>query len=273
MSNPSLKSPRGKPRWLRHTLWLFIVVVMALAVKFILHLLLPRNFSATGEMLQLPLAEGPFRVPYYCGPQAPKGIVILGTGDGGWSYWEENTATHLVKKGYAVGGWDCRKFADTRKYDYARLCAGFEAAVVAVRNRCGGAETLPVWYGGWSTGADQSVAAATSPDRPRHLIGLLLAAPGTRGRYGITASDLLGADPTGPDTFALADMAPKLADLRVVQFMAGLDPLDDEEWLAEDPGPKLYIKLPGILHDMGGAGPEFLNKVNEAIAWTLQPTP
>lgn len=265
--------PSGKKRWPRRIFWLLLAVVLALFTKFLLHLLLPRNFAATGEMLQLPLAGGPFQVPYYCGPQAPKGIIILGTGDGGWSYWEENTATYLAKNGYAVGGWDCRRFADTRKYDYAGLCAGFEAAVVAVRNRCGGPDSLPVWYGGWSTGADQSVAAATSSDQPKHLIGLLLAAPGTRGRYGITAGDLLGADPTGPDTYALADMAPKLAGLRVVQFMAGLDPLDDEEWLANDPGPKLYVKLPGMLHDMDGAGPVFLDKMNEAIGWTLQPMP
>ncbi len=248
-------------------------MVVVLLTKFILHLVLPRNFAATGEMLPLDLAGGPFQTSYYCGPKLSKGIVILGTGDGGWSYWEENTAKHLSSKGYAVGGWDCRKFADSRKYDHAALCAGYQAAVEVVRKRCHGSDTLPVWYGGWSTGADQSVAAATAADRPKHLIGLLLAAPGTRGRYGITASDLLGADPSGPDTFALAEMAPKLAGLRVVQFVAGLDPMDDEEWLTHYTGPKQFVHLPALLHDMGGAGPEFLSKLDEGIAWTLQTTP
>lgn len=260
-------------RWLNRTLWILLAVVLVLAIKFILHLVLPRDFAATGEMLPLPLAGGPFQVPYYCGPQPPQGIIIFATGDGGWSYWEENTAKHLAAKGYAVGGWDCRKFADSRKYAHAQLCAGYQAAVAAVRERCRGSGTLPVWYGGWSTGADQAVAAATSADRPQHLIGLLLAAPDSRGRYGITASDLLGMESTGPDTFALADMAPKLAGLRVAQFFAGLDPLDDEVWLDNFPGPKRYYQLPGLLHDMGGAGPEFLGKLDEAIAWTLQSTP
>ena len=260
----------GRSRWV---VWLIVVVLMVFFTKFLLHLLLPRDFSATGKMIELSLEGGSFRVPFYCGVQAPKGIVILGTGDGGWSYWEENTATFLAAKGYAVGGWDCRKFADSRTYDYAQLCAGFEAAVVAVRQNAGGADLLPVWYGGWSTGADQSVAAATSANRPKHLIGLLLAAPGSRGRYGIKASDLLGVAPTGIDTYSLAEMVPKLAGLHIVQFIAGLDPLDDEEWLISYQGPKLLVRLPRMMHDMGGAGPVFLVKLHEAMLWSLQAKP
>ncbi len=165
---------------------------MVLLTKFILHLVLPRNFAATGESLPLALASGSFQTSYYCGPQSPKGIVILGTGDGGWSYWEENTAKHLSAMGYAVGGWDCRKFADSRTYDQSSLGAGFHAAVEAVRKRSDADESIPVWYGGWSTGAEQSVAAACG-DRPAHLVGLLFAAPGSHGRYGITTSDLCWA--------------------------------------------------------------------------------
>ena len=268
----ALPKPPGRS-WLRHILVFSGLVVLALLTKFILHLLLPRNVSATGEMLSLQLPGGPFQVPCFCGPQRPKGIIILGTGDGGWSYWEENTAKHLADKGYAVGGWDCRKFADSRKYDQAQLCAGFLAAVGAVRQRTGAEDSAPVWYGGWSTGAEQSVAAAACADRPPQLVGLLLAAPSTRGRYGITTGDLLGGTPTGPDSFALADMAAQLKGLRVVQFAAGLDPLDDEEWIKHLPPPYHLIRLPGKLHDMGNAGPEFQSKVDEAIAWTLQPAP
>jgi hypothetical protein len=108
---------------------------------------------------------------------------------------------------------DCRKFADSRTYDQARLGAGFHAAVEAVRKRSDADESTPVWYGGWSTGAEQSVAAACA-DRPAHLVGLLLAAPGSHGRYGITTSDLLGKDPEGPGSFALADLAPRKHPLK-----------------------------------------------------------
>lgn len=248
-------------------------VLLGLGVWFLLHLLLPRNYAGSGEHLALKLKSAPFEVLYYCQPKKPVGIVILGTGDGGWSYWEENTATHLSAKGYAVGGWDCRKFADSRTYGHDELCAGYSAAVAAVRKRCRAPASLPIWYAGWSTGAEQAVAAATAEDRPKHLIGLLLAAPGRRGRYGIIASDLIGIEPSGPDTFALADLVPKLKGLRVVQFAAGLDPMDDEECFAAYPGPQRCIQLPGKMHDMGGAGPDFQQALDEAMLWTLSRVP
>jgi pimeloyl-ACP methyl ester carboxylesterase len=244
-------------------------VAFALLVKFVLHLLLPRDVIATGEKMTLQLAGGAFDVPCFAGDDEPRGIVILGTGDGGWSYWEENTARHLAEAGFAVGGWDCRKFADSRTYTQDDLGAGFVAAVDAVRECSDAPADAPVWYGGWSTGAEQSVAAATSSHRARGLVGLLLAAPGTHGRYGITTSDLLGVDPSGPGTFALADMAPALAGLRVAQFAAGLDPLDDTDWIRKVPVHRLY-SLPRKLHDMGGAGADFQRKLDDAIAWTLE---
>ncbi len=231
---------------------MLLVALLLTVVKFVLHLLLPRNFAGSGVKLPLPLNGGPFNVLYYCGEQAPRGVVIVGSGDGGWSYWEENVAKHLAERGYAVGGWDCRKFADTRAYGHDELVRGFSAAVDAVEGRAG-VSNVPIWYGGWSTGAEQSVAAASSPDRPSRLVGLLLAAPGAHGRYGITTSDLLGVEPSGPGSFALADLAPGLHDLRVVQFAAGLDPLDDVDWIQSVAAPHRVIDLPRTLHDMGGA--------------------
>jgi hypothetical protein len=266
--------PAPKPkRKRRRVLWFVLACVLALLVKFILHLLLPRNFRGSGEIIPLELSTGKFQVLYYCKFEDPKGIVILGTGDGGWSYWEENTAQSLISKGYAVGGWDCRKFADTRAYNQAQLADGFHAAIEAVRDRSDAGDETPIWYGGWSTGAEQSVAAAAIDEPPEHLVGLLLAAPGSNGRYGITTADLLGATPTGPNAFALADLAPKLHGLRVAQFVAGLDPMDDVDWLTKLKVPYRTIELPRTLHDMGGAGPVFQQKVEEAITWTLQPPP
>lgn len=260
-----------KPRWGRRVAIILALLTLGLLVKFILHLVLPRNFTATGEQLPLELPGPPFYTLFYNQSAHPKGIVILATGDGGWSYWEENTAQHLIGRGYAVGGWDCRRFADTRTYDHDTLARGFAVAVEVVRAHSGAAEEVPVWYAGWSTGAEQSVAAAAWPERPKTLTGLLLAAPGRVGRYGITTSDLLGKEPSGPGTFVLADLGPALRPLRVVQFTAGLDPLDDASWLATLPTPHRLVKIPGVLHDMGGAGARFQGEVDQAMVWTLQP--
>lgn len=271
MSRSANVAPPKKRRWLRRTLGILGIVILVVLVKFIMHLVLPRNFRGSGEILPIELPHGRYQTLYYNETALPVGIVILGTGDGGWSYWEEKVAKHLVAKGYAVGGWDCRGFSDSRQYDQIELAGGFHAAVEAVRARSG-ADDVPVWYGGWSTGAEQSVAAAAVAERPNGLIGLLLAAPGEHGRYGITESDLLGVEPSGPGAFALADLAPKLTGLHVVQFAAGLDPLDDTAWLGKlGQIPHKTMKLPNCLHDMGGAGDEFLQKLDEAMKWTLLP--
>jgi phosphatidylglycerol lysyltransferase len=272
MTTESTSRPKLQKRpWLRRVFWILGALILLLLVKFIMHLVLPRNFKATGEGLPLKLPHGKFETLYYNASDEPLGVVIIGTGDGGWSYWEENVAQYLMAKGYAVGSWDCRKFSDSRSYDQAELAAGFRAAVEAVEEKAQMDDSAPVWFSGWSTGAEQSVAAAAG-DRPEHLVGLILAAPGAHGRYGITEADLLGIEPSGPGTFALANMAPKLKGLRIVQFVAGLDPLDDTSWLKSLGSiPHKIVEMPHCLHDMGEAGPEFQGKFLDAMKWTLIP--
>ncbi len=251
----------------------FLVIQLLLLLPigwFIWHLLMPRGYSSTkAEVLPLQLSTGAFQTTYY--PAAnPRGVLIVATGDGGWSgQWEEPIALHAAGAGYAVGGWDCRKFANTRSFNQAQLVEAFNAAVAAVRQRAKLPDTCPVWFTGWSTGAEWALAAAASPERPPHLMGVLPAAPGARSRYGITSQDLLGLPSTGPDSFALADLAPALQGVHVVQFSAGLDPMDDAAWL-DALGPRTphkLIRIPGVLHDMDRAGERFQAEFDMAIQW------
>ncbi len=255
---------------LRHTLLVIQILLLIPIGWFIYHVLLPRGFSSNkSEPIPLQLSTGPFKVLYYAAKH-PKGVIIIATGDGGWSnQWEEPTALHAAAAGYAVGGWDCRRFADTRTFNQAQLSEAFNAAIKAVRNRAGLASDCPVWFTGWSTGAEWSLAAAASPDRDKYLIGILAAAPGDRSRYGINASDLLGLPSTGPGSFALADLAPALHGVHIVQFAAGMDPLDDVKWLKSlgSGSPHKLIQIPDVPHDMGGAGPRFLAEFDMAIQW------
>ena len=258
--------------WLRYSLLVLQILLLVPIGWFMVHLLRARDFSSkTAEVLPLALTSGPFQTNYYAADD-PKGILIVATGDGGWSQqWEEPVALHAAAVGYAVGGWDCRKFADSRRFNQAQLAAAFNAAVEAVRQRAGLAEDCPVWFTGWSTGAEWAVAAAATPERHPHLIGILAAAPGERSRYGISSSDLLGLPSTGPDSFALVDLAPALQGVRIVQFSAGLDPLDSATWLdALGPqSPHKLIRIPGVPHDMGQAGARFLAELDMAIQWMM----
>lgn len=255
--------------WCLRVASVILLVLAVFAVWYIQHMLLPRNFAGAGEKLPLELSSGPFFTLYYCGEEQPRGMVVLGTGSGGWSQWEEKTAQHLISRGLAVVSWDCRKFADSRTFREAQLVEGMQATVQAGFERVG-TDDLPLWYGGWSTGAEQSVPAAATADRPKQLVGLLLVAPARRGRFGMTKSDLLGLEATGEGSFALADYAGGLSGLRIAQFAADLDPLDDVTWLKSLRTPHRIFELKGKLHDMGGAGPDFQKALDEAIEWTLE---
>ena len=255
---------------LRYTLLAIQVLLLLPIGWFMVHLLLPRGFSSkAAEVLPLQLTSGAFQITYYAATN-PRGVLIVATGDGGWStQWEEPLAVHAAAAGYAVGGWDCRKFADTRSFTQGQLVAAFNAAVAAVRQRARLADDCPVWFTGWSTGAEWALAAAASPEREQHLVGVLAAAPGERSRYGITSSDLLGLTSTGPGSFALTELAAALHGVRVVQFSAELDLLDECGWLDSlgSGTPHKLVRLPGVAHDMGGACERFLAEFDMAIQW------
>lgn len=264
-----------KPRLRTVIITLVVIVQIALVapvIWFIHHLTAQRKFtSATAEPLVTHLSTGDFKVLYYKA-EHPRGILIVATGDGGWSdQWEEPVAIHASAAGYAVGGWDCRVFADSRKFNQDQLVEAFNAAVTAVRTKANLPADTPVWYTGWSTGAEWALAAAASPKREKNLVGILPAAPGTHSRYGITESDLLGAEPSGEGSFTLADLAPHLSGVSVVQFAGELDPLDDDSCTKAltASSPHKIIVIPGAPHDMDGAGPRFLSELDQAMQWQL----
>ena len=234
--------------------------------------------SANARPEGLTLQRGAFTINWYmpAAGTAVRGVCVVGSGDGGWSYWEEIVCAHLAKRGWAVAGVDFAKYSTT-DYTQAVLVADYGRLVTELARRAGppsGDVPRPVVYGGWSMGAEQALpAAADVPARPAGLCGLLLVAPGARGRYGLHTKDKLGFTPTGEGTFGLADFAPQLHDLRLAQLHAGLDPLDSIKWYH---GLKLDLRLwkyPRAFHDFDGAGDDFLKLMDEAITWLVSPPP
>jgi hypothetical protein len=47
--------------------------------------------------------------------------------------------------------------------------------------------------------------------------------------------------------------------------------MDDVDWLGKVSVSHRIFEMPRTLHDMGGAGPAFQEKLVEAIEWTLEP--
>jgi phosphatidylglycerol lysyltransferase len=203
---------------------------------------------------------------------APRALIVFGSGDGGWSYWEERVCRHLAARGCVVAGIDFARYAAS-DFSAEIVAKDFATLVAELRKRHPAAAQAPVLYGGWSMGAEHSLpAAAEAQVRPRELRGLLLVAPGARGRFGLRTSDKLFT-PHGDNTFALRDVAPRLRDLPMAVFHGGLDPLDDLNW-DDDLGLNLRLwTIPRVFHDFGNAGPEFLAALTEALDWMVPVAP
>jgi type IV secretory pathway VirJ component len=211
----------------------------------------------------LPLTRGDFPVRVYNPAGDPRGTIVFGSGDGGWKIFEDRSSLALSRAGWRVIGWDCRIYADKRCGPYDREILGRDLNIMAHRFSSNGV----VLYAGYSTGAEQAVAAAAwSVERGHSPDGLLLIAPGSRGRYGITGADLMGLTPRGYGTFSLAELAPALATTPVIQIHGKMDPLDSISWLTSLRGEHRLVTLAGTGHFFGDADPVFLAALTDGAA-------
>jgi Bacterial virulence protein (VirJ) len=255
------------PRWKRGWFWLGLGVLLSLGAAGVAYILTPHTVVSQGESRGLSSLPAGFSVKVFLPSGTARGVMVLGSGDGGWSYWEERVAKHLQSVGIAVAGWDTRAYAAATRYDAKTLARGFAEAAEDVRQSVGGSR-LPVIYGGWSTGAEQSLPAAADPTLVHpDLVGLCLVSPGSRGRFGLEKSDLMGVTPTGPGTWALGEFGPALERFKIAQLAAGIDPLDDVDWLSHHPGTHRLFEMPRMLHDFDGASPRFFLGLDEALIW------
>ncbi|MGB9275973.1 MAG: AcvB/VirJ family lysyl-phosphatidylglycerol hydrolase [Terrimicrobiaceae bacterium] len=229
-----------------------------------------KDGSFGGQETVLKLSRMSFPVRIYEADKRCRALVLFASGDGGWKAFEDKICRYLATQGLRVVGWDCRKFADQGLYDQKVLAEGFAAALDEAR-RINGLGDVPVVFSGYSTGAEQAVAAAAASPRQQKLAGLLLIAPAERGRYGITTSDLMGINPVGKGSFGLSDLAQALEGLRIVQIHGEHDPLDSTEWLQHLDTPYLLKTFPGGWHFFDGGPPDFLKLLGDAINWILSP--
>lgn len=219
------------------------------------------SFGGQETVLELPRMS--FSVRIYEADKRCRALLLFASGDGGWKAFEDKICRYLATRGLCVVGWDCRKFAEPGLYDQKVLAAGFAAALDEAR-RITGVRDVPVVFSGYSTGAEQAVAAAAASPRQSSLVGLLLIAPAERGRYGLTTSDLMGITPVGKGSFGLSDLALGLAGLRIVQIHGEHDPLDSTEWLDGLTTPHQLKTYPDGWHFFKGGPPDFLNLLADA---------
>jgi hypothetical protein len=208
----------------------------------------------------------------------PRAVIIFGSGDGGLSSWEDKLSHALQASGYEVLDFDCGVYA---KADYSLDILQSDMNAIAQSSLARyGDHPPPLILGGWSMGAEQSVAAAGGPHPPADLVGLLLISPGDRGRYGLRDADRWDVSPTGPGTFALQDFAHSLNKFRVAQWSASLDIFSSEKWLSSLTATHKAFDFPNATHYYNsiseawynGPSDTFLEPLRESVAWVLSPS-
>lgn len=227
------------------------------------------KLPSDARTIDLPTVRGTVPVAVFCPSKPARALVVLASGDGGWTDFEEKISRGLAADGFCVAGWDVQKYAGKGSYDGPALARDISAALRDSARACGGSG-LRVVLMGYSTGAEQMVAVAAEPGRPRDLAGLLLVSPGHRGRFGITMSDLLGMPPAGPGTFSLEELRPRLAGLRIFQIHGEHDPLDQTSWLDGLAAEHRLAVYPEGWHLFNGAPPDFIAMVTGGVDWILR---
>lgn len=234
------------------------------------------NGLAAERNLTLQLQRGSFTVRRYQarlqpGTTSPKALIVFGSGCGGWTEWESKVCLYLQGEGYEVLGIDFAQYAQN-DYDAPTLNHDYRAIVKAGLAPYA-SHPPPVILGGWSTGAEQAAAVASGSFPPAQLVGLLLISPGSEGGYGAYAVEYVTLDPPADRYFLMAELAPKITNVRVAQWHAGYDPLDSCSWLRTLKAPHREFDYPYAIHDFGDASPDFLRQLSASVAWILAQPP
>ncbi|MDB6079815.1 MAG: hypothetical protein JWO82_3562, partial [Akkermansiaceae bacterium] len=219
--------------------------------------------AAEPEIKTVDLARAPGKVHIYKNTDKPVAMIVFGSGDGGWTDWEEQMCQWLSDAGWWVAGMDCYNYAQ-KDYDQDLLRNDFQVMARSLE----APEGTPLYYGGWSMGAVQAVAAVGERDkRPKDLDGLLLFSCGFRGRYGLREIDTMGISPTGENTFALNEFNDDVKDLRIAQFQGGADILSSTAWIKSLQETTALYELPGYDHGFGGPEDSFRPHLLRALGW------
>jgi len=219
--------------------------------------------GATHEVEPLDLSRGPGKVHLYRHAEKPKAVIVFASGDGGWTDWEDEMASWLSDAGWWVAGLNCRTYAE-KPYDADFLAEDFQRLAKSLK----APEGTPVFYGGWSMGAVQAVAAAGT-ERADDLRGILLFSCGSRGRYGLELKDELGIAPTGDGTFGVADFSGALDGLRIAQFHGSADFISSTAWIRTLQQTTALYEIPGSNHGFDGPDPKLKPQVDRALGWLL----
>jgi hypothetical protein len=150
-------------------------------------------------------------------------IVFLGNDIG---FWEPHRklAVSLSRAQYAVAGVDIKPLLhdlpDCEPERDSAFASTMRMLIQRTRRELG-ADSMPLILAGHSLGAELAIWTAAHVQMPGRL-GVLALSPGTRSHLRVSVSDIMnGPEPTGPESFSVADEIKRLPLAERVAIVRG----------------------------------------------------
>jgi len=245
----------------------------------LLGLLMLADTVAAADRLEMPLRGRVMAVMLYHAAGAPKGTIIMGSGDVGWVGLAVSRAQDLSAAGYVVIGVNVREYLSTFTSKSTHLSAadiqhdfGDLSRFLAGR----GLLPPPVILSGVSEGAGIAVVAAAAPENHAWVTGVI-----TMGlpqlseiawRWSDFTSWITKKDADEPSVQA-TDYLPGVAPLPLVMIQSAKDEYVPEadyrmmERAARDP--KQLRLIDAANHRFTDKLPELRRVYGEALAWVV----
>jgi len=223
------------------------------------------------DLLRQPLFFYPSKGPAI---HRKAGVFFLGNDLG---FWEphQKLAERLAASGYAVVGFDVKKFLDTLP-DSSLLRDSVLAheipALLARSMHELGADSLPIIVGGHSYGADIAIWAEANTRLPR-VIGVLMLGPTRRDHPRVTLADKMNLEePTEPGSFSVTDQirnAPQNVHIAMLRGASDKERKSDLEFIAAGGSRLSYTVIPFASHSLKSliiAGPMIERALDRLVA-------
>lgn len=202
------------------------------------------------------------------------GVFFLGNDLGFWGP-HQRLAELLASKGYAVVGFDVKKFLD-RLPDSALLRDSVLARDMPVLIRRSlhelGADSVPIIIGGHSFGADLALWIEANTRLPG-VIGVLALGPTRRDHPTVTLNDKMNiGEPTEPGSFSIAEQirnTPPGVRIALLRGASDRERESDREFIEAGGSRLSYTVIPFAAHSLKSliiAGPMIERALDRLVA-------
>jgi fermentation-respiration switch protein FrsA (DUF1100 family) len=234
-------------------------------------------FARTPEKLDITVRGRALTVTIYVPKTAPRGTILMGSGDVGWVGLAASLAEELSAQGYIVAGVNARQYlaSFTSSKDFLQpkdVPADYQVLADRLRER----QLLvrPVVVSGVSEGAALAVLAASDPKSRGWIDGVLTIGLPATAELAWHWSDLWASamkrDADEP-SFTIADFLPRVSPLPLFMIQSRKDeyvtPVQYQQLRVIAREPKQLVLIDASNHRFTDRRPELATAVAAGLDW------